>query len=184
MTNGRCRMHGGKTPGGVASPSFKTGRYSKYLPSRLTERYQAALDDRELLVLRDEIALVDARISDLLQRAETGDSAEFWEDLQKTIDACDKVPIDPMPAVRELVQHASEHYSTWSSVQIALEQRRRLVESERKRLVEAQQIITVEQAMALLAAVVEVIRGHVTDRETLAAISQAVRQLMAANTNG
>jgi hypothetical protein len=27
MPNGRCRMHGGATPGGVASPHFKQGRY-------------------------------------------------------------------------------------------------------------------------------------------------------------
>lgn len=30
MSNGRCRVHGGMTPGGVASPHLKHGRRSKY----------------------------------------------------------------------------------------------------------------------------------------------------------
>jgi hypothetical protein len=68
MANGRCRMHGGATPVGPALPQFRHGRYSKYLPERLAERYQASLEDSELLGLRDELGLVDARIADLLER--------------------------------------------------------------------------------------------------------------------
>jgi len=51
-----CSMHGGKSPRGVDSPSFKTGRHSRYLPDRLTEKYCEALADEELLRLDDEIA--------------------------------------------------------------------------------------------------------------------------------
>ncbi len=39
MANGRCRMHGGKSLCGIASPRFKHGRYSKYLVARLAGRY-------------------------------------------------------------------------------------------------------------------------------------------------
>jgi hypothetical protein len=39
MANGRCRMHGGKSLHGIASPRFKHGRYSKYLFARLAGRY-------------------------------------------------------------------------------------------------------------------------------------------------
>ncbi len=30
--NGRCRMHGGRSPGSIGSPSFKHGWYSRYQP--------------------------------------------------------------------------------------------------------------------------------------------------------
>lgn len=30
MANGRCKLHGGKTPGGVNSKNFKHGKYSRY----------------------------------------------------------------------------------------------------------------------------------------------------------
>ena len=39
MSNGRCRMHGGKSLRGVASLPFKHGRYSKQLSDRLAGRF-------------------------------------------------------------------------------------------------------------------------------------------------
>lgn len=66
MANGRCRIHGGASLGGIASPTFKTGRYSKVLPEALRYRYEVARDDEDLLSLRDEIALLDLRITELL----------------------------------------------------------------------------------------------------------------------
>lgn len=66
MENGRCRIHGGATPSGIALPQFRTGRYSKALPGGLRERYEQALGDEELLSLRDEVALLDARIAETL----------------------------------------------------------------------------------------------------------------------
>ena len=58
----RCRLHGGATPIGAASPHFRTGRHSKYLPARLAGRYAEALADEKLLELRDDVALIHARI--------------------------------------------------------------------------------------------------------------------------
>jgi hypothetical protein len=79
----RCRVHGGKTLVGSASPTYRTGRYSKYVPERLRERYEAAEDDAELLSLRGEIALTDARLLDLLARVNTGESGQLWAELRR-----------------------------------------------------------------------------------------------------
>ena len=64
----RCRLHGGKSLVGTACPHYRSGRYSAYVPERLRERYEAAEDDAELLSLRSELALTDARLMDLLAR--------------------------------------------------------------------------------------------------------------------
>jgi galactokinase len=64
-----CRMHGGKTPVGAAAAAFKHGRYSKILPTVMAEHYQRAKDDQEWMSLREEIALVDARIAEVLAGA-------------------------------------------------------------------------------------------------------------------
>ncbi len=83
-----CKIHGGDTPVGLAAPNFKTGRYSKYLPAGLTERYVAARIDPELLSLRDEIGLVDTRITEVL--TSTSDSATplaaVWGTLEPLIE--------------------------------------------------------------------------------------------------
>src|SRR5688500_15140239 len=65
-TNGRCRMHGGKTPSGLASPNLLHGRYSKDLPTQLLTRFEEALEDRELLSLRQDVGLLDAMITQKL----------------------------------------------------------------------------------------------------------------------
>src|SRR3954469_9482211 len=74
-----CTVHGGLTPSGHASPHFKSGRYSRYLPSRLSERYHEAQADQRLLELREEIALIDARLCDLL-------ATEDWEQIYRVIE--------------------------------------------------------------------------------------------------
>src|SRR3712207_3238376 len=74
MKNGRCRMHGGKTPRGVELPQFSHGRYSKAIPDRLSMRYEEALSDAERHDLRHEIALSEAKIDDLLAGMGRGES--------------------------------------------------------------------------------------------------------------
>ena len=54
----RCKLHGGASPRGIASPHAKTLRYSKDMVGKaLGQRYQEAMDDDDLLALRSEIAL-------------------------------------------------------------------------------------------------------------------------------
>jgi len=62
-----CLAHGGRTPRGVASPHFKTGRHSRSLPGRLVSAYEKSRSDPRLLSLREEIALVDAMICEVLE---------------------------------------------------------------------------------------------------------------------
>jgi hypothetical protein len=140
MANGRCKMHGGKTPTGPALPQFKTGRYSKVLPAALLDRYQQALADPELLALTDEIALLDARLGAVVTR----------------------------PASTE----------AWAEIVSLVEQRRRLVESERKRLVDLQQTMTAGEAVVLAMQLLDVVRRNVTDRTALAAIGREFESLL------
>lgn len=178
MANGRCRMHGGATPKGIASPQFVTGRYSKYMPPRLLERYQEAADDPELLELRHEIMLVDARLGDLLKRVDNGEALTLWEKARKANIEIQKAVHDEnygrlmvqCVELDYLIGSGLADYAAWSEIQALLDQRRKLVESERKRLVEAQQLITSEQAMTLVSALLDSVRRNVPDRSALSAI--------------
>ena len=76
METGRCRIHGGKTPSGPASPHWKTGKHSRVLRDLgLSERYDALRTHPELAELRDELALaglaVDQAIADALGKDRT-----------------------------------------------------------------------------------------------------------------
>ena len=185
MANGRCRMHGGKTPTGPALPQYKHGRYSQVLPARLAGRYQEAAQDTALLELRSEVALLDARLADLLMRVDTGESGALWRALAEwrlealaARKANDTVKTsEAINAIFDLIARGHADYQAWREVGSVIEQRRKLVESERKRLIEMQQTLTAEKAMLLLGAVLGVIREHVQDRNTLHAISRGIEQL-------
>src|ERR1035437_122809 len=60
MPNGRCRLHGGKSLGGIASPRFKHGRYSKHVmfqpPSPSMAWLTHASQDTSDVGLRRELA--------------------------------------------------------------------------------------------------------------------------------
>ncbi len=181
----KCNLHGGKSLAGIASPLFKHGRYSKYLPERLAGRYREALADPKLLELRDEVALMGTRLGELVARVDAGESAARWKALQTAhsditaaIRTSDKALLRAgLSALDTAVEAGLDDYATWKEIAELTEQRRKLVESEQKRLVTSQQMITSEQAMILLAVLTDIVRKHVSDKIALAAISTELKQL-------
>jgi hypothetical protein len=187
-----CRIHGGKTPRGPASVHYKTGRYSRFLPSRLFARYQGAVRDRELMSLRQDIALTDSRISDILQRVDTGEAGSIWREAQATMARFRreqaKQHIDGMQLalrrVERLIARGAADYAAWGEILELLEQRRKLCESEQRRLTMAAEVLTQAQAMSLVGEVVDVIKKHVPDRQALAAIALEIQGLAHHHGNG
>ena len=174
-----CYHHGGATPGGMNSAQYKSGRYSKYLPERLRAQYEATQQDPDILMLRDEIALADARLTDLLTRVDAGGSGTLWMDLKKLLQqlgtGVETADLDVARAALKglagVVQKGSSDAAAWQEVQAVLMLREHLVRSERQRLVQMQQMISVEQALLLIAAVTESVRRHVSDATALRGIA-------------
>lgn len=122
-----CAQHGGRAV-------LVQSRYSESLPKRWQERYQRALEDHELLAMRDEIALLDVRISDLLERLRA------WE------------------------AQGRETERLWTQLLKSVEHRRRLVESERRRMIEARNTISSETLVEVIQQLMAILRQHVDRR--------------------
>lgn len=184
-SSGRCRMHGGKSLAGLASPRLSHGRYSKVLPARLSARYEEARQDAALLELRDEIGLVDSRLSDLISRVDTGESGAIWQTLKGAYTALllarassdTKKMGEALSQIGELITRGHADYAAWDEIAAALEQRRKLVESESRRLNQMQQMITASEAMALVSALLASVREHVKDRDALVRVQNAFIEL-------
>lgn len=174
----KCAMHGGKTPKGIASTHFKTGRYSKHLPVGLLDAYQDTLNDPELLSVRGDIHLIDTLLLSKLQNLDTGESAQHWIALVKHI-------IEARKALRsedygELTKRLDEmealadkrrlHYATEEEILLQVEQRRKLVETEQGMSLKKERAITAEQAMLLISAMLDSVKRNVTDVSALTAI--------------
>jgi len=178
-----CYHHGGKSLSGVASASFIHGRYSKELPDRLLGKYMEMAEDVQLMELRQDIALVDTRISDVLKRVDTGESGRLWRELRDAFDryavARAKADVSAMTlhlnSLTDLISEGMQDWASWDEIGKLLDRRARLVEVERKRIESAHDTMTAKQAMVLLASVVDTIRRHVTDRTILDAIATDIR---------
>lgn len=189
MSNGRCYRHGGASLSGPALPQYRTGRYSKVLPARLRETYERAAQDGELLVLRDDIAILDARLAELLARLDTGESGEAWkraqehyQEAQAAIAASDPAGLRAaLDGLGTVIRRGLADTHNWAEVSTTLDLRRKTVESERKRLVQLSQMITAEQAMVLMTAVVSLVKENVDDPHALARISDGLRRLASAS---
>lgn len=175
----RCRMHGAKSPRGVASPQMVHGRYSKDLPTRLQARYQESQSDQDLLNLRSEISLTDAFVEDALKGLDTGESGRLWRDLKATWDELEdanraKDSIAAKQALNEigaLIRRGLAAYAARAETMDLIERRRKLVESEQKRRIAMQDMIDSKQAMMLVVRLTDAVMRHVSDTATLAAIS-------------
>jgi hypothetical protein len=180
-----CYYHGGKTPQGPALPQFKTGRYSKCLPARLLAGYRAAERDPELTQLRSDIALVDARMMDLLSRVDTGEAGAVWRQAKAALRRFHLAQARQDPdkmhehlyTLQGLTERGAGDYAAWQEIGAQMELRRRLCESEHKRMVLLQQYISTERAMVLLELVVDIVKRHIPDRQTLSAIAFELQQL-------
>lgn len=187
MANGRCRLHGGKSPAGVASGQFKHGIYSKYMPKGMLDLYEEFRTNPDLLSLRENVALVDARIVQLLQALDQqGDLGAIWLELQQLFEtlmrATQKQDLGggkaAFEALGDVIEHGADQFRAWSQISEMMEQRRKLVETERRRLVDMQQMITSEQAMVLVSALVTIIREEVTDRDVLIRLQSRIAGLV------
>lgn len=77
-----CYIHGGNTPSGIASPAFKTGRYSKHLHSRLAAKFDEGMQCADPVGVSDQYWLLDALLRDKLEQLDEVTSASMWKAAQ------------------------------------------------------------------------------------------------------
>lgn len=194
-------MHGGMTPRGIASPHFKNGlhmRHQSALPPRLLATYEAGLSDPDLLAVKSEISLTDARLEDLLGRVDTGEAGETWNSLRETFHVAEKSRqkwdrnvgsvdgekakqtfFEAFETIGTLIAEGAQDYRAWEEVHKMVEQRRKLAETEAKRLEKMGRMITSDRAMQMVAALVELVRENVSDTHALTAIYNGINRLAA-----
>jgi hypothetical protein len=185
-------MHGGTTPSGIASPHFKDGRHSKVLPTRLAAQYDAAQRDPDLLNLKHEIALVDARLAELVERIDLDGAGALWGMVALVHHAMNEaVDADDLDELKQLVDRlgtvigrAAADRQAWEAILPVVEQRRRLVQSEARRRVAMQDMVTTEHQLVLLGRVAAIVKRWVHDSVALAGIAADLRGLVGDGAGG
>jgi hypothetical protein len=183
MKNGRCRMHGGKTPRGVELPHFSHGRYSKALPDRLSARYEEAISDADRHDLRDEIALSEAKIDDLLAGMKHGQSDALLLLLrtkERQVRAAEARGDSEraealMREILTVIRLGGDESLAWKDVDRWIARKTRIIEADVRIAAIRRQMISVEEVMALIGLILNAIRRHVPDRSVRNALAKEIR---------
>ena len=185
--NGRCHWHGGLVSrSDKADPQPNAGKWSNALPYYLVERYESTNSDPNQLSVKGEIALVDARIEDLLERVTTTESHSAWADLtdayEKMIHGLEYGLHDEERTyrahMREILTKGITASTSWVNIQSLIEQRRRLVECERRGAILTAIYQRREEADAVRAAYQQILSQHLTDPELCNTIHTEVENLL------
>lgn len=166
-------------------PAWKGGRHAR-LPASLALAYARGLADAELLSLRAELALLDARAGELLGRLPTGESGAAWRLARRHARALagavrsgdGAATASTLDALGRLLDGAAGDAATWRELRETVALRARVAEAERRRVETLSASLTAEQALALAGRLAEIVRANVSDPEALARISQALRVLL------
>jgi len=190
MANGRCRLHGGATPKGLASANFVHGRHVEILDGEFRRRYQQAINDPDLISMNSEIALIDVRIAENLERLMAGDghAAGWFTDLKVAADMLERAIrqgdsdafADMAHSLLLVVQRGPNEGELWQEMLDLMEQRRKLAREERQHRVTMQLFATVEDQMTLVSRLAYLVKAHVKDPKALRAIAAGLDNILGA----
>lgn len=157
----------GKTP--------MTKRYQQFIPERLAEKYLMSVNDPEIIALNDDIALVETRIKQILERIDDDAPPPVWADaynafrefmMYKRLNDTEKAR-ETLDLLEDIFERQASDRETWDEVFSRLEQRMKLASEERKRRMDMRALMDAEQVMdiasRLLAAVNEAAEDVIKD---------------------
>ena len=169
----KCRMHGGVTPKGEASPHFKHGKFSNYLPQRLLNIYEDVQADDEHTLLSRNIRLREVFIRERLAMLDdVPDSAETWKQLRDEIDDLQKAYRDSddgkvyvaLANIERIIDERTLYFQAVEEIRIDLAEQRKdkqVISSIEQR---GENAITAKELMVFMGAVLHVINNTVTNQ--------------------
>lgn len=159
----------------------REGRYGEHVPKSIANDYVVEMQDAEILNITDDLALVNARIKQLLRRVDIGDkSLASWQEVAdefRTLEGCmrnfDTVGSNASRRKlrKMLLEEREQDREAWDEIFERMDQRIKMTESERKRRVDMETLYTAQEMMdksaQLLAAIGEALNDTVGDNDDL-----------------
>lgn len=153
----------------------------------MMERYEAALDDPNLLSTRSDMAVLVARQEDLLKRVDSGEAGALWQQARDEWKAfTDALAVEDhaasraaMASLTDVLARGVADYAAWHELTRVTEQIRKLRETERKLIEAHEATMTAEQLGLLITALTHSVRSHVKDPKVLDAIGRDLERLIA-----
>lgn len=189
MTNGRCRVHGGATPSGIAHPRYKgLSPATSSLPPRLLEMATKAADDPDLMDLERDLRVWEARRADLYARLDGKESGSTWKALEQALERM-RHPRDEFEeeqakqAIAGIIEKGAEQEAIWAEV-MAIDRHKAQIATMTAKIQQSA-AVTADQMVSTILAVMEALSVHTrrhaepdTARRILMAVQSDVHRLL------
>jgi len=183
-----CSQHGGPVPSrnfyGLGSMS--TGSGSQFPITRLAAKYNQMRSNGRLLSNRAAVEIIDDRILQLAERIDVDDAPDrlnalynVWQEYNaaknggRTVEMLQKEKY-----LDDLFEKARTDYEAWNQMMMALDLRRKMVESEVKVLKEIKAIMTAEDGYELVAKLQAAVMRVVEDPKKLKQVQYEFTRLI------
>lgn len=185
-----CKFHGGLSLKGAASPQYKHGGYSKYLPTDIASRYEEFQNDPTKLSLEHEMSLIRAMISERIDALQRTNSAEAWERLRKTYNEMMAAQRQKerdrfaqlLLKVGEIIEEGAGVAATRKEIIRMTETERKLVDAQRQLYIDMGEFITRGMALTMFSRFMEAVKDHVLvlpgGAKALSAIAGSIRGMV------
>lgn len=187
-----CGIHGGKTPKGEASPHFKHGKFSKYMPERLKQRFEEAEQDTQTGILQRNISIRDALLVDRLKSLDgLPDSSKAWETMRKLIDDQKKAfknedygaVVLSYEEIDRLIDDAMLMHHAIADINDLMKEQRNDEKAIADIQYKGENAIPARELMTLMGGVLAVIQSVITNKDQRVQIAHGINQLMERNTS-
>lgn len=183
-----CKSHGGNALKGPEHPKFIHGKYSRYLRRDILDAYLRFREQEDMYTQVEEIALLDARISLLVEGLDNKDGLRLFDnladimlDMQEMVKTEEEIKHKDMQMVADrlssVVSEAKSERRRWQEVYDVMDIRRKLIESDRKRMLEQQEYLTKQQALMMITSVMSIIHNNIEDAAALRTIRAQLDEL-------
>lgn len=184
-----CKKHRGAVPVGVNAPAFKHGRFSKYMPAQVAERFQEALHDPDLADYMRDVALIDSFIVDKLQQLEKGpaplETIRKCREIFNAINTVLTTPNSNIDRIPTLVQEgiaitnpALRRALVVEEIESKIERRRRLLDSKNNAEYKTANIVTVAELLVFMNRVIDLVQTTVNDEKERYALLADIQRLI------
>ncbi|WP_231740852.1 hypothetical protein [Thalassoglobus neptunius] len=175
--NGRCRMHGGHAvPPGPGHHTYKDGKHSKLkVVTGLREKIQQEMENAELMSLRQDAAILNVRIQELLDEVDQSGATlnaeklqSLWlkyQEAEKAGDADRSKQI--LREIGDVIMENAKTVENWKEVQKLISTRRSVVQADQKIMIESGSMLTAAQSIHAMNMLLNVVLPEITDKKVL-----------------
>lgn len=182
----KCRTHGGKSLRGSALHSFKHGRYSAFLPTRLAAKYEDMESDVDLLDMRSRAELLEIRVLELVENLDEKGSFDIFMNLQEQWEIYEKYmqlargagrerqkeystrAADALNHIGGMIKEGADQGNIWNEIRTNIEAIRKLADTEQRQMKTAENTVMVDRVMTFAAAMASIFRDSIMSIEALA----------------